>query len=67
MNNCATVYDVTDIRPPEIFGHDWPLVYFSGLEKSKQGFIMDTLAIDSEASKKSNELVTSRVIKVQKI
>ena len=32
---CAVV-DVTKLRPEEIFGHDWPLVYYSGIEKRRQ-------------------------------
>ena len=28
LQKCATV-DVTSLRPPEIFGHDWPLVYYT--------------------------------------
>ena len=25
----AVCYDVTSVRPPEIFGHDWPLAYYA--------------------------------------
>jgi len=28
LQKCATI-DVTSLRPPEIFGHDWPLVYYT--------------------------------------
>lgn len=28
LQHCATI-DVTALRPPEIFGHDWPLVYYT--------------------------------------
>ena len=28
LRHCA-VTDVTPLRPPEVFGHDWPLIYFS--------------------------------------
>jgi len=28
LPQCAAV-DVTSLRPPEIFGHDWPLVYYA--------------------------------------
>ena len=33
--HCAVV-DITKLRPEEIFGHDWPLVYYSGIEKRRQ-------------------------------
>ena len=31
VSHCA-VTDVTNVRPVEIFGHDWPLVYYSKLD-----------------------------------
>lgn len=39
LPNCV-VYDVTGIRPPEIFGHDWPLAYY-GSELKTIGFVSD--------------------------
>ena len=34
LPNCCTI-DVTSLRPNEIFGHDWPLIYYTNeLEKS---------------------------------
>ena len=28
----AVCYDITDLRPPELFGHDWPVSYYSQLK-----------------------------------
>lgn len=38
--NCATT-DVTSLRPEEIFGHDWPLIYYTknALPRSTRGFV----------------------------
>ena len=38
--NCATI-DVTNSRPEEIFGHDWPLIYYTkyALPNSTRGFV----------------------------
>ena len=36
--HCAVV-DITKLRPEEIFGHDWPLVYYSGIEKRRQSSV----------------------------
>ena len=32
LPSCA-VTDVTKVRPSNIFGHDWPLVYYSNLHQ----------------------------------
>lgn len=31
------VVDITKLRPESIFGHDWPVVYYGGIEKRRNG------------------------------
>jgi len=52
LKYCA-VTDVTQVRPPDIFGHDWPLVYYS--QSSDIGFLS-----------KSNQLATGTVRTITK-
>ena len=35
LTKYCVVVDITKLRPEEIFGHDWPLVYYSGIEKRR--------------------------------
>jgi hypothetical protein len=44
---CA-VMDITKLRPEEIFGHDWPVVYYSGIEKRLNGGSGDVLGFVPE-------------------
>ena len=36
LKKCA-IYDVTSLRPREVFGHDWPLIYYT--QQGKVGFV----------------------------
>ena len=36
LTKCV-VYDVTSLRPREVFGHDWPLIYYT--RQAKVGFV----------------------------
>ena len=33
----CSVVDITNLRPEKLFGHDWPVVYYGGIEKRRNG------------------------------
>jgi len=49
LPHCATT-DVTSLRPPEIFGHDWPLVHYTQLLSSSSSTIGDDQSTGSDRS-----------------
>lgn len=40
----VVTYNVTSLRPAEIFGHDWPLVYYS--QSPSAGFIPESRQLE---------------------
>ena len=44
----CSVVDITNLRPEKLFGHDWPVVYYGGIEKRRNGAGGGTLGIVPE-------------------
>lgn len=64
----AVCYDVTPIRPEEIFGHDWPLVYYArrlgkGERKEGSSWTLGNVGIVVPAQRKSpGQVITVNTI-----